>query len=294
VTLAALDLPFYYSATAPSIGGVITDLPIPQEYGNLFDDTSKDDLKFGTVVYKKVFLKNDGLETLDAAKLWLLMQPTDGGDIAIGLGDASDTDPTVVVFSSPGAAADGLDFGPLAPGESQGIWLRLTILTNSNPFDGRNYFQLAITGPLTKLFAIIWQMKDESQEDEDMGTLAYEMKLQLTDDSGQIVSEEDLGVSFQLPNSIAGDNNILLQPNQIDVEVPMADPLVDFVYIKGDKSNEITAKFGSVTGTPFTVQAGGGFMMASKNIAGIFLTNPNGANAVVRVFQAKRQPVLGS
>jgi hypothetical protein len=147
--LTSLDLKWYQSSQPLSAGGTITDVLIPNQNATsgLFPQVPRQALEEGRVDYRKVFLKNDNAEAipLSSAGVFLLFQPTAGEVIGIALGTADDTDGSNLAYTAPDVKERAIPIGSLAPGASQGIWIRRQVEAGQNPFV-TSTFQLAAFG----------------------------------------------------------------------------------------------------------------------------------------------------
>lgn len=145
--LTADDIKFFQSELEGSSGGGMSTLEIPKsELCLMFGDVTRGQAKYGAVEYRKIFALNSN-PTLDfyVGRLWLLMQPNAGIQMAIGIGDMIDTDGELISYSAPMAAQDAIYLGDLPPGSITPIWLRRVIPAGTPEFD-RGFFQLAFTG----------------------------------------------------------------------------------------------------------------------------------------------------
>ena len=147
MSIAASDLKLYKSSSGSSEGGTITSTEIT---GGI-DNELIPDVGSAQVVYRKVFLKNTN--SSDTAKNIVLYfgSPlnTNQCTIELALGAADDTIPPETWYS-PQSYDTGIQIGSLAPGESQGIWIKITTVarTKSTGTGGSVDFdmEIAFTG----------------------------------------------------------------------------------------------------------------------------------------------------
>jgi len=147
MTLSAADIKFFQSELEGSSGGAMSTLEIPKnQLCLIFGDVSRSAARYGGVEYRKVFAVNTHpTGELYSGRLWLLMQPIDGVDMAIGIGTLDDTDPDPIPFVSPTDKSQAIYLGDLVPGSVTPIWLRRVVSPETPEFD-RGFFQLALTG----------------------------------------------------------------------------------------------------------------------------------------------------
>ncbi len=120
-------------------------------------------------------------------------------------------------------------------------------------------------------------------------SLNYTVNIQRTDANNAIRNQADASASLSLPDNYVGDTTVPVANNEVDKPVALLHAFMDFFYITADKA--ITVKFGSVTGTPFTLRSGGVMVVDGSNITALYLSNTSGSTAVVRIIQALRQDV---
>lgn len=145
--ITAADIRFFQSELEGSSGGAMSTLEIPKDQLCLiFGDVGRGQAKYGGVDYRKVFAVNaHPTDELLVARLWLLMQPSAGVQVGIGLGSPTDTDGEAIVYSSPISPTDAIYLGDLAPGSVIPVWIRRVVPANTPEFE-RGFFQLALTG----------------------------------------------------------------------------------------------------------------------------------------------------
>lgn len=126
MSIVASDIKYFQSANTGSTGGVIsTNQIVDSVLNNLFPDVTGDEAAAGKTDYRKAFVKNShSTLTLMNPKIWILREPQSEDDIEIALGDANDSNPTTLTFFKPLDKAQSLLFSDLAPGESQGFWIK--------------------------------------------------------------------------------------------------------------------------------------------------------------------------
>ena len=146
-TIEPSEIKYYKSSQNNSAGGTITNVEIPRtEVCTIFPQLSRMDLKFGSETYRKVFFKNtDPLLTLSSPRFWILFQPTQGGEMAIGVGTPTDVNGLVPTYVSPTSKEAALTFPDLAPGEACAVWIRRITPANMAEFTS-SAFQLAVEG----------------------------------------------------------------------------------------------------------------------------------------------------
>jgi hypothetical protein len=147
VAIVAGDLKFFQSELEGSSGGALSTLEIPLDQMCLiFPDVTRGQAKYGAVEYKKVFAINmSALDTLSAGRLWLLMQPLANIKMAIGVGSPTDTDGSLIEYTSPSSKKTAVYLGDMAPSQSIPIWIRRVVPLGAPEFE-RGFFQLALTG----------------------------------------------------------------------------------------------------------------------------------------------------
>jgi hypothetical protein len=125
----------------------MSTLEIPKtEISLMFGDVTRGEAKYGAVEYRKIFAINmNPTDDFYVGRLWLLMQPNEGVEVAIGLGTLTDTDGELITYSAPMSAQDAIYLGDLPPGSITPIWLRRVVHAGTPEFD-RGFFQLAFTG----------------------------------------------------------------------------------------------------------------------------------------------------
>ena len=145
--LTAADMVFFMSELEGSSGGAMSTLQIPTaEMCRIFGDVTRLQAKFGGVDYRKVFLVNTNpTASLDVARMWFLMQPGIGNVMAMGLGSETDTDGTLISYTSPTDYSNALYLGDLPAGKIIPIWFQRVVTAGTKHFD-RAFFQLALTG----------------------------------------------------------------------------------------------------------------------------------------------------
>jgi hypothetical protein len=130
-----MNINWYRSSFTNSSGGAITTTALDNSDTNiLFPSILQASLGTASTTYRKVFLRYEDTPTWVTPKLWILFPPTQGGEIAIGLGTAVDTDGSAIMYSSPATEADGISLPTLSNGESVAVWIRRTIATTQEAF----------------------------------------------------------------------------------------------------------------------------------------------------------------
>lgn len=126
MSIVASDLQYFQSANAGSSGGVIAGIQIVDStLNNLFPDVSGDEAATGKDDYRKAFVKNNhSTLTLMNPVLWIARQAQDDDVMSIALGTANDANPVGLTYVSPLDKSVGLAFSDLAPGQSQGFWIK--------------------------------------------------------------------------------------------------------------------------------------------------------------------------
>ena len=123
MAVAASDIKWYKSANGDSEGGTIdTNNEISDNVlNNLFADVGA-----GQIVYKKVFVKNtNGTYAANSPKLFFAdFLTSQYVSLQMALGTADDTTPPTAWYE-PTNIDQALQLNNLAPGDSQGIWLKL-------------------------------------------------------------------------------------------------------------------------------------------------------------------------
>lgn len=125
MSIVASDIQYFQSSDDGSAGGVIsTTQIIDGTLNNLFPDVTGDEAATGKKDYKKIFVKNNhSTLTLMNPKLWILREPQSDDVMKIALGNASDSNPSILEFTEPVDKSQALTFADLAPGQSQGFWI---------------------------------------------------------------------------------------------------------------------------------------------------------------------------
>lgn len=148
MSIASSDLQLFKSANANSTGGVISGVQIVDStLNNLFPDVTGDEAATGKEDYRKAFIKNNhSTLTLMNPVLWLARQAQDDDVISIALGTANDSDPiTGKTYVSPLDKSSGIAFPDLAPGQSQGFWIKRTTPKGAKAFPAAAV-QIAVEG----------------------------------------------------------------------------------------------------------------------------------------------------
>jgi hypothetical protein len=147
MALTAADMKFFQSELEGSSGGALSTLEIPQDQMCfMFPYVTRGQAKYGAVQYKKVFAINMSPDQeLFVSRLWLLMQPSAGIKIAIGIGSPTDTDGEAITYSAPISKETAIYLGDLIAGSIIPIWIRRVIPAGTPDFE-RGFFQLALTG----------------------------------------------------------------------------------------------------------------------------------------------------
>ncbi len=138
MSIVATDIQYFKSSQTNSDGGTISGTQIVDAtLNNLWPDTTGDQAATGNITFRKIFVKNNhGTLTLTDPVTFILQQADDDEDIAIALGTPSDTDGSALTYSVPLDKSSGLTFPDLAPGASQGIWIRRTTPAAAAAFPG--------------------------------------------------------------------------------------------------------------------------------------------------------------
>jgi len=136
MSIAPSDIQFFQSSNAGSSGGVISGVQIVDStLNNLFPDVTGDEAATGKEDYRKAFVKNNhSTLTLMNPVLWLARQAQDDDVISIALGTANDVNPVGLMYVSPLDKSSGLTFPDLAPGQSQGFWIKRTTPKGAKAF----------------------------------------------------------------------------------------------------------------------------------------------------------------
>jgi len=148
--LNANDIKFFQSEEEGSSGGAISTLEIPKDKLLLvFGDVTRDQQQYGAVTYRKVFALNlHPLDDLNVAEMWLLMQPCAGIEMALGIGTNTDTDGSVISYSSPTSQDEAIALGDISPGNMRPIWIRRVVHAGTPEFEV-GFFQLALSGKVS-------------------------------------------------------------------------------------------------------------------------------------------------
>jgi hypothetical protein len=141
------DLKFFQSELEGSVGGAMSLIEVPKdEMCLLFRDVTRDQASNGLVDYKKLFMVNTNpADDLFVTKMWMLMQPGDRIEMAVGLGTLTDADGSVISYSTPDSIENSIYLGDLGSGKVTPIWLRRAVPTGIPEFE-KDFFQLAFAG----------------------------------------------------------------------------------------------------------------------------------------------------
>lgn len=287
------DLSFFQSQSQGSTGGAISMISIP---GNalalIWPDVLLAELQSGAVHYLKVFAVNTGTDTLTAARAFMV-QTIDGESLEMAVGDSGDTDPSALTFLDYPQYASGLALGDMAPGAVVAIWIRRVTPADMSAFDGPAFFQLFLSGiwnaaRLTASLTFSWGL-EQAQEPDMTTNLAYEFKLQGTDDNNQISTQAKVDVSITLSGGVQGDQIYEVPAGAVNFPLQVINSSgVDFIMIVPTKLASI--KLNDVGNTPIpAIQPNGLFVLDGAGITAIFATNPDATGAMgLRLIQAKR------
>jgi len=150
MSIVAGDLRFFQSEMEGSSGGAMSLIEIPQgKIELLFKDTPRQFLVDGGIVYKKIFVINTNPQfALLNAVAYPLLQPTSGEELALALGDASDTDPLPLQFVVYKDYNNALQLGDMGTNQPRAIWMRRLTPASLADFDEDipAFFQLAVRG----------------------------------------------------------------------------------------------------------------------------------------------------
>ena len=122
-------------------------------------------------------------------------------------------------------------------------------------------------------------------------TLSYELDLQNTDTDEIVGVQAVVQAVLTLPDDIAGSAIYSIAASAVDTSLPILNANgVDLVLFQAlDK--EVIVKFNSIAGTAFPVRAGGVFLLDTKNITSVYVSNEAITAANVRLIQARVQPL---
>ncbi|RMH13285.1 MAG: hypothetical protein D6698_14205 [Gammaproteobacteria bacterium] len=142
-----MSVNFYHTANNPrdlssTVGGAISSTGYTGYLSELFVyvDSPPSGSQSALNQYRKLHIKNDDNVTYTGVKVWLYgIEHPD--QVSIGLeasasqtiSSATGSPPTSVTFSAPTDYINGLDVGSLAPGQSTGIWLKVTLSGITDP-----------------------------------------------------------------------------------------------------------------------------------------------------------------
>lgn len=137
------DLKLYLSGgstnsnPALSLGGARSSTAV--NYSTLFDTVTGAESTAGDVEYRCVYVRNESVQTLWLAAVWLSGLPTNPGvSIDIGLGTSTlngteqivaneSTAPSGVSFSAPETQGEGLAIGDMVSNTHKAVWIRRTV-----------------------------------------------------------------------------------------------------------------------------------------------------------------------
>lgn len=136
------DVQFWTAAGSGLGGSPSVAIPTPTA---VFDSVSHSEAQTGDIEYRVIYLKNThAVRALGSTALWVTTQTTSPTtDIAIGLapeGPGLDvtaipneqTPPVGVSFSAPSSEGTGIAVGSIPAGQAYGVWLRRTVLLNTD------------------------------------------------------------------------------------------------------------------------------------------------------------------
>lgn len=138
MAVTAANMKLYKSSNANSDGGTITATEIT---GNV-DNELIPDLGPGTVIYRKIFLKNiDSTYTANNIMFYITNISTQYVVVDCAMGTSNDTTPPNTWYRSTNYET-GIQIGALGPGASQGLWIRVVsaAVTVSTGTGGSAYF----------------------------------------------------------------------------------------------------------------------------------------------------------
>ena len=148
MSILASDIQIFKSSQPASDGGAISSTQIVDgTLNNLFPDTTGDQAAVGSVLYRKVFFKNNhSTLTLTAPVVWVATEPQSQESIDIGPAlSHDDVDGTAISYSQSADKSVGIQVGDMAPGVSVGIWIRRTTPQKAVAFPASSV-QLEIEG----------------------------------------------------------------------------------------------------------------------------------------------------
>lgn len=142
------DLQFFMSVGEGSDGGAISALVISQaQISQLFPPVTSDMALYGWTDYRKIFMVNtNATDTLGSAGIWLLMAPGNGQQINVGIGNANDTDGTLITYFEPNSVSMPIPLGDAVPNQATGIWLQRVVPALTPCFKQPCFFQLGLQG----------------------------------------------------------------------------------------------------------------------------------------------------
>lgn len=144
------NLKFYRCATwaeGDSHGGDIdtgNEITSGQDQ-NIFDDVADAERAAGAVEYRKIFVRNENVDTWEGVKAWIAaFTPAANDEIAIKLGTnagVQSVEGVAAGYVSPNAKdhADVLDIGDLAANAYQAIWIRRTVTAGGSGYSGNTF-----------------------------------------------------------------------------------------------------------------------------------------------------------
>lgn len=139
--------------------------------------------------------------------------------------------------------------------------------------------------PVVALLSFGWNLEPLPEEDVP-AKLAYTLKIQGTDENNLVGTQAEVDAEISLDMDVNGDENYKVPAGAVDLPLHVLDGNVDVVVLI--PKIEMTVKFNSVSGTPFTIRAKGAMLVDAKDITAIFVSNA-GAVSNIRLIQGSRQ-----
>jgi hypothetical protein len=149
MTVTASNYKFYQATSwvyASTGGGTInTSATITSgQLSNTFPTVTNAERISGTTLYRKIFFKNEDSVTFPSAKCFISASCSSTyTQLWLATGTAGDfqSAATAYTYVQPYAVGDAsaLTFGDMATGSSTGIWLKLTVASNSAGYDANTF-----------------------------------------------------------------------------------------------------------------------------------------------------------
>lgn len=138
--------------------------------------------------------------------------------------------------------------------------------------------------PVVALLSFGWSLEPKKEEDVP-AQLSYTLKVQGTDENDLVTTQAEVDAALLLDLDVAGDETYKVPGGEVDMPLHVMDDNVDVVILIA--KTELTVKFQSTSGTPFTIRAKGAVLLDVKDITAVFVSNA-GTQTNIRFIQGSR------